>query len=338
MSSVAVVRAMTTGPREAAEPTVAELRADVAQQIADEPAGSPRTDMLRSIVKFLDDYTEARVGPNNDPNVLYYRRVDPSKLPTTPAGQQAAVEGMAAAKGHEIVVDPHGTFGRIADELNRRGVPTNTAAGRFTAQMLGLFEEFEQERRAEIIAAGGDPDEDDVDPLSRAALVNLARDHRTAMRPDVDDQRYDDLIEEIADTFTLSDVRIMRGAWTAITEAMPRIAYVAREQGKSPDEIAQATGYTSSRIAQFIRQEKQRAAAPGELHRYTWRIDVQNADGEWTDREAGEDESTPADLAQLAERLLAETGARDQRARIVMWEGDEGDDAAAVHRAERDAL
>ncbi|MFI2288553.1 hypothetical protein [Streptomyces niveus] len=80
------------------------------------------------------------------------------------------------------------------------------------------------------------------------------------MRSETDPQQYDVLVEYFADTFALSDVRIMRGARTAITEAMPRIAHVARSDGKSPDEIAQATGYTSSRIAQFIRREKQRAA------------------------------------------------------------------------------
>ncbi|MFD4771346.1 hypothetical protein [Streptomyces niveus] len=108
------------------------------------------------------------------------------------------------------------------------------------------------------------------------------------MRPGTDPQQYDDLVKGIADTFTLSDVGIMRGAWTAITEAMPQIAYVARRDGKSPDEIAQATGYTSSRIAQFIRQEKQRAAA-APLTQYTFRVDVMDADGEWTNREVGEE-------------------------------------------------
>ncbi|MEU0170159.1 hypothetical protein ABZ214_32710 [Streptomyces iakyrus] len=262
-----------------------------------------------------------------------YRRTDPAGQPTHPAGQQAAAEGMAAALGYEPV-DPNGTYGRIADELNRRGVPTTNVTGRLAAQMLVLFEEFEQERRAEIIAAGGDPDEDEPDTLSRASLVNLARDHRSAMRPEANAQQYDDLVEEIADTFTLSDVRIMRGAWTAITEAMPRIAYVARKEGKSPDEIAQATGYTSSRIAQFIRQEKQRAAA-APLTRYTFRVDVMGPDGEWTDRETGEEELDPNDLPAEANRLLDESGARTGSARIFLWEGDEGDDADAAHTVDR---
>jgi hypothetical protein len=274
---------------------------------------------------------------DDDQDVAEYQRADASKFPTHPAGQQAAVEGMAAAKGwtsaeltrnaRRVEAAQGDTFGRIADELNRRGVPIDTPTGRLAAQMLDLFEQFERERRAEAV-------EDEVDPLSRAALVNLARDHRNAMRPDVDDQRYDDLIEEIADTFTLTDVRIMRGAWTAITEAMPRIAYVARRNGKTADEIAQATGYTSSRIAQFIRQEKQRAADAG-LTRYTWRVDVMGPDGEWTDREVGEDDLDPNSLPDEANRLLDESGARTGRARIFLWEGDEGDDADAAHTLDR---
>lgn len=182
--------------------------------------------------------------------------------------------------------------------------------------------------------AGTTPDDPDaLATLSRDYLVYLARAHRNATR--TGGAALDGLLDQIALDLDVYDVRIMRGAWAAITDAMPRIALAARQNGKSPDEIAQATGYTSSRIAQFIRQEKRRAAAVP-LTQYTWRIDVQGADGEWTDREVGDEESTPADLPRLAERLLAETGAHHQRARIFLWEGDQaGADADAVHTAER---
>jgi transcriptional regulator with XRE-family HTH domain len=282
--------------------------------------------------------------PDDDQDVAEYRRTDPTDEPTHPAGQQAAVEGMLARARLAPRRQPS-TFERIADDLNRRGVPVNTPAGRLTAQMYALFEEFEQDRRAEIVAAGGTPEDADDDgwgdALSRSNLVSVARAHRNATQPHrAKEGDLDRLLDDLADEFEPADVRIIRGVAAALADAMPRIAHKAREQqGMSPDEIAQKTGYTASRIAQFIRQEKERRAAPGTLRRYTWRIDTLDADDGrygWTDREHGEDESTPADLAQLAERLLDETGAREQRARIVMWEGDEGDDAAAVHRAERD--
>ncbi|MER8042577.1 hypothetical protein [Streptomyces sp. NPDC094032] len=299
------------------EPTVAELRAYLAQRIA-EPGNGLQTDIVQSFVDMLDDYTKEHAA----------------KAPTTAVYQRAPYGYRRRKTAAE----------RVADDLNRRGVPVpETATGRFAAQMYELYHQFEEERRAEIIAAGGDPDEDaELDPLSREALVNLTRDHRSAMRPAADAQQYDDLIEEIADTYTLADVRVIRGAWAAITEAMPRIAYVARQdEGRSPDEIAKATGYTVSRIAQLIRQEKQRAAAVP-LTQYTWRVDTLDADG-WTDREHGDDEATPSGLAQLAERVLAETGARDKRARVFIWEGEEAgteDDVAyAVERpAEWDAF
>ncbi|MCG7524926.1 hypothetical protein MHW47_10820 [Streptomyces sp. OfavH-34-F] len=339
--------------------------------------------------------------PRNDdqadePTAAEYQRVDPSTLPSHPAGQQAAIEGMATAEGwtaaevHRLTRSSaeREKFERIADELNQRRLTPTSRMGQFAAHMLSAIEDYEQEQRERVAEAGRQHSGTErPDPLSRAALVNLARDHRTASRADVPEERYDELVETIADTFTLTDVRIMRGAWTAITEAMPRIAYVARHSGKSPDEIAQATGYTSSRVAQFIRQERQRAAGTlvavavkqdaaaggdpratlaryeaaladvAEEHReiveqylatlraavqaqtpirYSWRIDQLLDDGTWLDREVGDSDAAPADLARLATQLLTETGATTERVRIFLWEGDEGADADAVHTAERD--
>ncbi|MFH9295637.1 hypothetical protein [Streptomyces sp. NPDC017520] len=333
-------------------PTVAELRAYIMRRLDEQPSDTRpplQRDMLLSTVQFLDDYTAERATQSDDVTTwttghnrpwtpgdirrAIYQRKDTTGAPAHPAGQQAAVEGTAAARSIPLA-DPDGRWGRIADDLNARGVPVGNPTGRLMAHVLDAFAEFEEERRAEIIAAGGDPDEDDRDPLSRAALVDLARDHRSAMRPKADDQQYDDLIEEIADTLTLSDVRIMRGAWTAINEAMPRIAYVARQGGTSPDEIARATGYTSSRIAQFIRQEKERAAA-APLVRYMFRVDEVGADGEWTNREVGEEELDPNNLPNEANRLIDESGART-RARIFLWKDKGGPDGDIVHTVERD--
>lgn len=172
-------------------------------------------------------------------------------------------------------------------------------------------------------------------PLTRDYLVHIARAHHNATR--TGGAALDGLLDQIAHDLDLNDVRIMRGASAAITEAMPRIALTARENGKSPDEIARATGYTTSRIAQYIRQDKERR---GPLTTYTWRIDTLDADTGrygWTEREHGEDEARSADLPRLAEQLLDETGAYDQRARIFVWEGDASDDTAAEHTAERPA-
>ncbi|MFD4771345.1 hypothetical protein [Streptomyces niveus] len=80
------------------------------------------------------------------PAVAEYRRPDASKFPTHPAGQHAAIEGTAAARGWtagEISrltrsTATADTLGRVADELNRRGVPTTNATDRFSVQMLVL--------------------------------------------------------------------------------------------------------------------------------------------------------------------------------------------------------
>ncbi|MGC9536587.1 hypothetical protein [Streptomyces sp. UG1] len=189
--------------------------------------------------------------------------------------------------------------------------------------------------------AATDQPTDRADPLNRRNLVSVARAYRNASQPQrAKEGDLDRLLDDLSNEFGLTDVRIIRGVAAALADAMPRIAYKAREEGLHPDKIADRGGYTSSRIAQFIRQEKERRAVIP-LTRYTWRIDMLDADNGrygWTDREHGAVNAIPVDLPRLGERLLAETGARDQHARIFLWEGDEGDDAAAVYTAERDEV
>ncbi|MEU2759377.1 hypothetical protein [Streptomyces sp. NPDC007094] len=171
------------------------------------------------------------------------------------------------------------------------------------------------------------------DTLSRRNLVSVVRTHYGTSHGD--DGDLDGLLNNYANEFDLDDVRIIRAVAAILADTMPRMAYQARENGMSPDEIAQKAGYTSSRIAQFIRQEKQRrAAAP--LARYSWRVETMGADGEWTDREHGEDDLDPDDLPSEANRLIDESGARTGRARIFLWEGtEERPDADAAHTVDR---
>ncbi|MER6196751.1 hypothetical protein ABT234_05140 [Streptomyces sp. NPDC001586] len=265
--------------------------------------------------------------PDEQDDRAVYRRADASKFPTTEAGQRAAVEGMAAAMGHAQQPEPEGA------RNPRQPAAKDSALGRLQRNMRAVFEEYEQEQRAEIRAAGGGPDDlDELEPLTRDYLVHIARAHRNATR--AGGAALDGLLDQIALDLDLYDVRAMRGAWAAITDAMPRIAYAARQDGKSPDEIAQATGYTTSRIAQFVRQEKQRRDATP-LARYSWRVDTLASDGTWTNREHGEGDLDPDNLPSEASRLLDESGAHTGRARIFLWEGDGGDDDAAAHTLDR---
>ncbi|MFD4371512.1 hypothetical protein ACFWPY_07960 [Streptomyces sp. NPDC058527] len=218
-----------------------------------------------------------------------------------------------------------------------QGGALGTHQASILAGILGMIDEYVADRRAGRVLPTSTPGP--VDPLNRANLRSIARAHRDATDPrNAGTGDLDRLLDRLAAEVDPADVGIIRRVSVALADAMPRIAHKAREEGWSPDEIARETSYGASRVTQFIRQGKEYRAAAGELRRYTWRIDTLDADGHaWTGRESGEDEATPADLDQLAERLLAETGAHDQRARIVMWEGDEGPDADAVHTAERDA-
>ncbi|MEU4998262.1 hypothetical protein [Streptomyces sp. NPDC021622] len=148
------------------------------------------------------------------------------------------------------------TFERIADDLNRRGVPTDTAAGALVTQMVTLFNEYERETAA-ARAADGDTNPYDLAPYQDVhALTN----EYEAARASKDPCHLDQFLDNLAEDFHLDDVRALRMAGTAVQAAMGRIALAARKKGMSPDRIAAESGYTASRITQFIREEKQRRA------------------------------------------------------------------------------
>ncbi|MER7750381.1 hypothetical protein ABT013_34510, partial [Streptomyces bacillaris] len=79
-----------------------------------------------------------------------------------------------------------------------------------------------------------------------------------------DPKIFDQFLDHLADDLDLADVKAIRTAAVAVAEAMGRIALAAREKGKSAERIAAETGYTASRITQFVREEKQRRAGNGD--------------------------------------------------------------------------
>ncbi|MFE1332072.1 hypothetical protein [Streptomyces microflavus] len=187
-----------------------------------------------------------------EPTAAEYTRADASKFPTGPAGQEAAVEGTAAAQGRTL--PKGGTFERIAADLNRRGVPRDTPAGALVTDMMNLFNKYESERAAER-ARRGDTNPYDLAPYQD---VHGLADQYDAARASDDPRALDQFLDDLAADFYLEDVRALREANAAVQAAMGRIALAAREKGMSPDRIAAETGYTASRIAQFLREEKQR--------------------------------------------------------------------------------
>ncbi|MFF9704108.1 hypothetical protein ACF1FE_23455 [Streptomyces griseofuscus] len=188
--------------------------------------------------------------PDDEQDVAKYERADASKFPAHPAGQQAAVEGMAAAEG--LGIRRRSSFERIADDLNRRGVPTDNPTGALVTEMFELFGKYEREQAA-ARAAEGDTNPYDLAPYAEvhdlAQFYDESREDPTALAR---------FLDNLADDLDLADVKALRTAAAAVAEAMGRIALAHREQGMSPDRIAAETGYTASRIAQFIREEKQR--------------------------------------------------------------------------------
>ncbi|WP_406334329.1 hypothetical protein OG814_11760 [Streptomyces zaomyceticus] len=153
---------------------------------------------------------------------------------------------------------PADTFQRVADELNRRGEPVVGLPSRgLMSDVLELFRKYEREAAAER-ARRGDPNPYDLAPYQD---VHSLTNEYDAARDSDDPRDLDQFLDALADDFHLDDVRALRIANAAVQAAMGRIALAARERGMSPDRIAVETGYTASRITQFIREEKQRRAA-----------------------------------------------------------------------------
>ncbi|MEU4986588.1 hypothetical protein [Streptomyces sp. NPDC021969] len=133
-----------------------------------------------------------------------------------------------------------------------------TASDRLVADMLGLFNKYEREKAA-ARAAQGDTNPYDLAPFED--VHGLTNEFEAARAAD-DPRALDQFLDNLAEDFHLEDVRALRMANAAVQAAMGRIALAARVRGMSPDRIAAETGYTASRIAQFIREEKVRLSTP----------------------------------------------------------------------------
>ncbi|QRX90840.1 hypothetical protein [Streptomyces noursei] len=175
-----------------------------------------------------------------------YTRIDPSKQPTTPAGQRAAVEGILAAEGFLPGDKPK------AAEHNRRaaarqGLSAGSSVGRFTEQMLGIMAEYEQRRREEIIAAGGDPDED-RDPFETVRAI--ADQWATT---EADDEGRAALLDDLADQLDTSEVRALRLAAEAAAAITPRLIYADADHGVKAADTAADLGVSESYVYRILR-------------------------------------------------------------------------------------
>ncbi|MGW6518560.1 hypothetical protein [Streptomyces sp. NPDC054962] len=177
--------------------------------------------------------------------------------PTTPPSQLDAVESMAAEAGFLPGDNP-----KLA-EHNRKmlrrqfgTVDESTPAGRFQVQMLAAITEFEQARRAEIIAAGGDPDED-RDPLE---TVHAIADDWADTAADADSRAA--LLDRLTYDLSLSDVRALRLAAEAAATITPRLIRSAKDNSQPVPSIAEDLGVTDSYVYRVLREQRAAQQTP----------------------------------------------------------------------------
>jgi DNA invertase Pin-like site-specific DNA recombinase len=122
---------------------------------------------------------------------------------------------------------------------------------RFQAELLAATERFERERRAEILAAGGDAD-DDRDPLE---YVRAIADGYEERRDDATEAvRY---LDGIARELAPEDLRVLRVAAEAVKKITPLVIRIAAdEQGMTPAQIADDLGMTESYVYRVLRDHR----------------------------------------------------------------------------------
>lgn len=142
-------------------------------------------------------------------------------------------------------------------ERNRRTLARTggvTAAGQLQTDILRIVNQYEKERRAEILAKGGNPDED-RDPLE---WVRQIADSYEGLN-DVDEQTEEIVLNDLADSLSLADIRALRIAGEAAAAITPR-AVMAEARRKRTPQIAEELGLTPSRVYTILREERRARA------------------------------------------------------------------------------
>ncbi|MDJ1136230.1 hypothetical protein [Streptomyces iconiensis] len=202
----------------------------------------------------MDTSDQQPTGPDEEPRTLHYKRTDTGKEPTHPAGQQAAVEGMLAARGllpedrPATAAHNRRRYERIAAQLNAEGIPVETPSAQLMTRMYALFDEYDRETVA-ARALAGDPNPTDADALEY--VYEIAE--RYAQR----DKR-PGYLDQLADELSLDAVRALRLAGEAAQAVTPRVIVEEAARGKTPPRIAEEVGLTTSRVYGILREERAR--------------------------------------------------------------------------------
>lgn len=185
---------------------------------------------------------EQPTAPDEEPRTAHYQRADASKFPTTPAGQDASVEGMAAA--YEAGV---GNSRRARRSRVKGDTP---AIDKMRDEMFAVFEEYHRLRVAER-ALAGDPNPTDAEPLEY--VYEIAEQYH---RNRETHQHRAAFLDELAAELTLADVRALRLAGEAAVAATPRVVKDAAERCMKPPQIAAEIGLTERRVQQILREQR----------------------------------------------------------------------------------
>ncbi|MFH9430251.1 helix-turn-helix domain-containing protein [Streptomyces sp. NPDC017615] len=257
---------------------------------------------------------------SNEPEAAEYQRKDMSQAPESPLGQQAAIEGALAAKGQPPNDEPRiWTLRDMKAMKNRSRLEATTALKTLYVQMLAEIENSEAERRAAVIAAGGDPDED-RDPLE---FVHAIADEWAAS--DADAERRAELLDNLADRLDTREVRALRLAAEAAKAITPRLIAYDAAHGVSPAQIAEDLGVTESYVYRMLRQ----------YTRYAWRLDLWNSEQGpgWQPHKSGEEfvERVRVSEGDVAAKVISEGGEslKRHRHRVLVWEGEQRADELA---------
>ncbi|MGW3057699.1 hypothetical protein ACWC98_17505 [Streptomyces goshikiensis] len=248
-----------------------------------------------------------------------YVRADPSKFPTTEAGQRAAAEGMAAAKGYTAMSSAEILRSVRATE-QKRLTPKPQEANRLREMMFELIEAHEADQlrhRAQQEAAHG--------------LTRLAEQYAAAKS--FEDR--DEVVEQFVSRLSLSDAGLFRRVAKAMERVLPNVIVGAhigdseRPDGMSAQEIARELGCTTRHAYQVISDN------PWEAR---WVLERATGDGGW-DYWRGSTETTTATAEELAERILEREVADDDALTLsdnrvcVWWTADDLDDPLDADQA-----
>ncbi|MGI5450565.1 hypothetical protein ACQEVM_33285 [Streptomyces sp. CA-243310] len=232
-----------------------------------------------------------------------YQRADSSKFPTAPAGQQASVEGAAAASGWQIAKRAGAARAKI----------DSPAAAVLREKMLALLDEFDT--TADTARSGNEAGHE---------IGHLAEGYAQATSHDARER----IVAEFAEHASLPAAGLIRRAAKALESHLPALIIEHHIGGQSAAGIARELGYSHpTYVHKTIRDNPWEAV---------WTL-YRAADGDtWEQATAGTCTTTES-AENLAEQLLSQqldVELSRRNVRLCVWRsGDENEQDPDFARA-----